>query len=605
MAKRTEIVDRCTQYAVDVIAGKENAGELVKLACQRHLDDLEKSKAAPYIYYFDVEKSEEIIDFAEELVIAEGDEEEQVTCYPFQCFILGSLNGWRKKTADPKSGVHHRRFRTSYVQLGRQNGKSFINGILAAYYGNFDGYKYGKIFCTATKQDQANIVLQEVIKFINSDEELQAWFKVHEHNNTIDCLLTHSVIKAVSGDTKSMDGFRAYLGIVDEYHAHKTNQMYKLLEGGIKKLKSALISVITTAGFNLKSPCYKLYEYCCNLLKGVFENDAQFVYIAQMDEDDDMWKPENWIKANPILAFDKDALENMIPVAATAKDMGGEDLRDFLVKQLNQWIQWSNHQYIKDIKKWKRLAVLKTLEDFRGSKCYVGVDLSSGGDLTSIAIVIPFVGEDGEKRYFVKTHSFIPASRVDEHIKTDKVPYDVWIEKELVTPTYTLGGIKTDYKYILTYLKELIEQYDLTPQMICYDPHNASAFLSDLEAMGWDSISITQTAKELNDATVDFRLEILVGNVEIEGVEVGKRKKIIPADELLTWSIANARTISNNYGEIKIDKDITEDRIDPIDAIIDAWKLAMKDEYKPDANDFVSEWLALKDKYKENGGENR
>ena len=185
------------------------------------------------------------------------------------------------------------------------------------------------------------------------------------------------------------------------------------------------------------------------------------------------------------------------------------------------------------------------------------------------------------KKYFIKTHSFIPASRVDEHIKTDKVPYDVWIEKGLVTPTYTLGGIKTDYKYILSYLQMLIEEYNLKPQMICYDPHNASAFLSDLEAMGWDSISITQTAKELNDATVDFRLEILTGNIEIEGVETGKeRKKVVPVDELLTWSIANAKTISNNYGEIKIDKDISEDRIDPIDAIIDAWKLAMKDEYK-------------------------
>lgn len=606
MAKTVETVDRCTQYAVDVVTGKINTGEYVRLACQRHLDDLEKSKTAPYIYYFDVEQSERIINFAEELVIAEGDEEERVTCYPFQCFILGSLNGWRKKAADPKSGIHHRRFRTSYVQLGRQNGKSFINGILAAFYGNFDGYKYGKVFCTATKQDQANIVLQEVIKFINSDEELQEWFKVHEHNNTIDCLLTHSIIKAVSGDTKSMDGFRPYLGIVDEYHAHKTNQMYKLLEGGIKKLKSALISVITTAGFDLKSPCYKLYEYCCNLLKGVFENDAQFAYIAQMNEDDDIWKPENWIKANPILEFDVDALENMIPVASTAKDMGGEDLRDFLVKQLNQWIQWSNHQYIKDIKKWKRLAVLKTLANFKGSKCYVGVDLSSGGDLTSIAIVIPFTDEDGNKKYFIKTHSFIPASRGDEHIKTDKVPYDVWIERGLVTPTYTLGGIKTDYKYILSYLKMLIEKYNLKPQMICYDPHNASAFLSDLESMGWDSISITQTAKELNDATVDFRLEILTGNIEIEGVETGKeRKKVVPVDELLTWSIANAKTISNNYGEIKIDKDISEDRIDPIDAIIDAWKLAMKDEYKPDANEFVNEWLAMKEKYTENGGENR
>ena len=96
--------------------------------------------------------------------------------------------------------------------------------------------------------------------------------------------------------------------------------------------------------------------------------------------------------------------------------------------------------------------------------------------------------------------------------------------------------------------------------------------------MGFDSISVTQTAKELNDATVDFRLEILAGNVEIEGMEVGKEgnKIVVPVDSLLVWSIANAKTISNNYGEIKIDKDITTERIDPIDAIIDAWKHAMK-----------------------------
>ena len=602
MEKAYETIDRCTQYAIDVIAGKEIAGEYVKLACQRHLDDIEKSKLAPYQYYFDIEKAEEISNFAEELTIAEGNNDEQVEAYPFQCFILGSLNGWRKKTADLSSGIHHRRFRTSYVQLGRQNGKSFINGILAAYYGNFDGYNYGRIFCTATKQDQANIVLKEIIKFIHSDDDLQQWFKVHEHNNTIDCLMTHSEIKAVSGDTKSMDGFRAYLGIVDEYHAHKTNQMYKLLEGGIKKMKSALISVITTAGFDLKSPCYKLYEYCCNLLRGVFENDAQFIYIAQMDEKDDKWNPENWIKPNPILAFDEDALENLKPVAATARDMGGEDLRDFLVKQLNTWMQWSNSLYFRDIQKWKRSAVLKTLKDFKGMKCYVGVDLSSGGDLTSLAFVIPFMAAE-EKKYFVHTHSFIPANRVDEHIKTDKVPYDLWIEKGLVTVTETLGGIKTDYKYILRYLADVIEEYELKVQFICYDPHNASAFLGDLEALGFNSISITQTAKELNDATVDFRLEVLAGNVEIEGVEIGKEKIVIPHDELLVWSVANAKVISNNYGEIKIDKDITEERIDPIDAILDAWKAAMKEEYVPDVNETVNEWLEMYQKHMTNGGE--
>lgn len=586
MTKAEKIADRCTQYALDVVAGKVVAGELAKLACQRHLDDIERSKEASYRYYFDVGQSERIISFAEELTIAEGEDTEQVTAYPYQCFILGCLNGWRTKKKS------YRRFRTSYIQLGRQNGKSFLNGILATFYGNFEGYRYGQLYCTATKQDQADIVFREIIKFIDSDRDLGEWFKVHRHNHTIECLATHSEIKALSGDTKSVDGFRPYLGIVDEYHAHKTNQMYKLLEGGIKKLKSALISIITTAGLDLKAPCYRLYEYCCNLLRGVFENDSQFVYIAQMDEDDDIWKPKNWIKANPILEFDPEALENLIPVSQSAHDMGGEELRDFLVKQLNIWIQWSDSVYFKDIAKWKACAVLKSLKDFQGSTCYVGLDLSSGGDLTSIAIVIPYM-EDGVKKYFVHTHSFIPSTRVEEHIKTDKVPYDLWILKGLVTVTETLGGVKTDYKYILKYMNDLIEEYELTPEIICYDPHNASAFLADLEELGVDALSVVQTAKVLGDATEDFRLEVLAGNVEIEGVEVGsgKKKRVVPFDELLTWSMANAKTVSNSHGEIRIAKDTEGDRVDAVAAVVDAWTEAMKEDYSLDINATVEKWM--------------
>ena len=180
------------------------------------------------------------------------------------------------------------------------------------------------------------------------------------------------------------------------------------------------------------------------------------------------------------------------------------------------------------------------------------------------------------------------------------MPYDLWIEEGLVTPTETLGGIKTDYKYIIKYLKELIAEYGLKPQLICYDPHNASAFLSDLEVTGYDSLSITQSARELNDATVDFRLEILAGNVEIEGREigVGENKIVVPVDGSLTWSIANAKVVSNSFGEIKIDKEVQSDRIDSIDAIIDAWKAAMKEEYSTDLDEDVNEWLAQYEKWR-------
>ncbi|HBF2789621.1 TPA: terminase large subunit [Clostridioides difficile] len=566
------MMDRVTQYAEDVVKGNIKTGLYAKLACQRHLNDLEKSNTDEFEYYFNVEKANKILDFAETLIIAEGEEETPVVLEGFQIFILGSLNGWVNKINN------HRRFRNSYVQLGRQNGKSFLNGILATFYGNFSGYNYGQIYCTATKMDQAKIVFREIMKFINADKDLQELFKIKEYESTIECKLTKSTIKALGKDTKSIDGFRPLLGIVDEYHAHKDNQMYKLLEGGTRRMKECLISVITTAGFEINCPCYELYEYCCNLLIGLYTNEKQFVYITQMDKDDDIWNYENWIKANPLVCKDKENLENLISVGKTAKDIGGNDLRDFLVKGLNNWMQLSDNQYIL-VDDWKKCATNKTLKDFRGYKCNIGLDLSSGGDLTSLALIFVFM--DGkDKKYFIHSHSFIPKMRVEEHIKTDRVPYDLWIKKGLLTVTETIGGIKTDYKYILRYLNDTICKYDLKVEQIGYDPRNADTFLVDLEEIG-DCVEIYQSARSLNDATEDFRLEIKAGNIEYN-----------KENELLTWSIINAKVVYN--GEfIKIDKNKSHQRIDPIDAIIDAYKLAFKDTSLIDYNELTNEYLNM------------
>ncbi|WP_202818574.1 terminase large subunit [Clostridium botulinum] len=557
------MIDRVTKYAKDVVRGRLIAGKYVKLACQRHLDDLEKSKLAVYKYEFDIEKSLKIIEFAETLTIAEGEEETPVKLEGFQDFILGSINGWVTK------GTGYRRFRNSYVQLGRQNGKSFLNGILATFYGNFDGYKYGQIYCTATKMEQAKIVFKEIMKFIEADGDLSELFKIKEYESTIDCLVTNSTIKALGKDTKSIDGFRPLLGIVDEYHAHKDNQMYKLLEGGTRKMKQCLISVITTAGFNLNGPCFKLWEYCKNILEGIFTNDKQFIYIAQMDKEDDIWDSENWIKANPLVCKDKEDLENLIAVGISAKDMGGSDLRDFLTKALNIWYKFSDNQYL-NIEKWKKCASDLTLENFRGMECGLGLDLSSGGDLTSGVLEFPFL-ENGETSYFFHQHSFMPKMRLKEHIETDNAPYDVWAnENKLITLTETLGGIKTDYKYIINYYKKLIEKYDLKLKFIAYDPHNADTFLSDLEEFGVDCIEITQSAKSLNSPTEDFKLSVDSGQIKYN-------KK----DGLFRFCGANAVTTKNSFGEIKIDKEHRTERIDPIDAAIDVHKIIISNKDKP------------------------
>ena len=336
--------------------------------------------------------------------------------------------------------------------------------------------------------------------------------------------------------------------------------MYKLLVDGTRRLKQCLISVITTAGFDLNAPCYALYQYCKNILEGVISDETQFVQIHEMDKDDDIWSPVNWRKSNPLW---RPELEDALAAdAVKAKNQQGEELRNFLTKALNMWVQFADNDYINKAN-WAACATDLTLEDMRGKSCFLGLDLSSGGDLTSGGLEIPFEVE-GVRKTFIDSHSFIPANRVAEHIKTDMAPYDMWIKGELLTVTETLGGVKTDYRYIVRYYKELLEKYDLRLIGIGYDGHNADAFLSDLEEFGVDCTEVKQSCRSLNDATVDFRLAV-------DAREVAYNRK----NELLTWSVVNANVVSNSFGEIKIDKDLARKRIDPVDAIIDAHKLCM------------------------------
>ncbi|MNW42921.1 Phage Terminase [compost metagenome] len=554
--------DRTTRYALYVVNREldRSVGQTEIQACQRHLNDIERQGTDDFPYVWDQNAAYELIEFAETLTLAEGEEPKPLELWGFQDFIFGSWHGWR--TIDG-----YRRFRTSYVQVARQNGKSLGNAVPSLFYGNFDGYAYPQLYCTATKEAQAKIVLKECIKFIDADPELcgskheDGLFTVKEYAGKIECNVSRGEIRALGRDTKSIDGFRPYFGSVDEYHLHKDNQMYKLLADGTKKLKQCLISVITTAGFDLNGPCYELYQYCKKILAGVVIDETQFVYICELDRDDDLWNEDNWGKANPL--WTEQTLISLRTEAIKAKEMQGQELRNFMTKSLNEWVQFADDQYM-NLEHWKNCESGMSIEDMRGRECVLGLDLSSGGDLTTGALEFEN-NIECERKYFVYTHSFIPTKRVAEHVKSDRAPYDMWIKSGLLTPTQTMGGVKTDYKYILSHFKNLITEYDLKLKGIAYDPHNADAFLSDLdETFGVDCVEIKQSARSLNDATVDFKLEVEAGNVIYN-----------KGEKLLSWSMANAKTESNSFGEIKIVKGEPGKRIDPVDAVIDAHKLLL------------------------------
>lgn len=569
-------MDRTTEYAKLVLSGKRICGRSEKLAAERHLKDM-ANKSSEWI--FDAREAERHIEIANTLTIGEG-EAHALRTRGFQNFIIGSLFGWRRKRSDI------RRFREAYVQVGRQNGKSFLAGALANDFATFGGYQYGRIFCTATKQDQANIVWDEVRKFIESDKDLAELYKIKTYDRTITSRVTGTTIKAIGRDTKSADGFRTILAIVDEYHAHPTNQMYKLMMDGQDMVKNALTIAITTSGFNLKSPCYEQYQFCKKVLEGVVQKDSLFVYIAEMDEGDDIWERENWAKSNPLKLFlpddvtlDEEKLKVVASKAIDAKEKQGEELVNFKTKTLNEWVTYTGGALL-DLAAWKLCGSDKTIEDMADCDAFLGIDLSSGGDLTSIALLFPMASDN----VYIWSHSYMPELRLAEHIKSDDAPYGVWKNQGLITLTSGMYGIKTDYKYIIADLKRIIKQYGIRIIGCGYDAHNAAAFLGDLdEVLDCDITEVKQSARSLNDPTKDFALSVKAGQVSYD-----------KNNALLSWSAANAIVSEpNSFGEIKVDKMTQTNRIDPIDAILDSWKVwfISKQNNSPSGEEAFQIWL--------------
>lgn len=573
MSAVMRVQDRATLHAERVVSGQEPSCLTHRMACERHLNEIAKQGTKEFPFVWCPEKSEKILRYAEMLTIAEGAQPRPVRLHDFQCFDLGVPFGW----VHAETGF--RRIRRKYKSVARQNGKTFENGITGSYIANWGGYNFGKLFTAATKKRQARIAWEEIQKFITIDKDLQALFDVKDYKSLIVAKRTGCTIEALSRESGLDDGFRAIFCSVDEIHQHKDNGIYKALYNGQASLDEALISMITTRGKSLNSFCREMDDYCLQILAGTAEADDFFVDIYTLDKEDDPFDEGVWYKANPHLVTVPSALEQLRRDAQTAKQMGGFEMSDYMTKRQNLWYEYGDTQYITP-NEWKLGRTELTIENMRGRRCFAGLDLSSGGDLTSLALLFPL--DDG--KIYVWSHSYIPAKRLEEHIITDTAPYDVWAKSGLLTPSEAVGGLKNDYLQIVADLKELQEKFEINIACIGYDPHNADAFLEELDTLGAPLLEVKQSARFLSDTTVDFALEVKAGNVLYD-----------QRNALMSWSIVNAKKTKNSFGEVKVDKEVNarHARIDVVDAIIDAhvaYRKSSKEE-TPDYETVVEDYL--------------
>ncbi|AEH46783.1 Terminase [Parageobacillus thermoglucosidasius C56-YS93] len=555
-------------YCHDVLNGEVVACQKHKWACERFLRDIEREGTEEFPYIFDEEKALRFLKWMTLFKHTKGKlAGKHIEPHPIQIFVFGNIYGWIHKD----TGL--RRFKKGYWQVARKNAKSQSLACVGSYEAFAFGENMSEVYIGATKTEQSRIVWNEIKAQIQGCDFLKGKYKIAY--GKIEHLKSGSFIAALSKDAgKTGDGLHVQCGIIDEYHAHPTSEIYDVLVSGMGARPQPLMMIITTAGFNLNHPCYAVeYQYVSKILdpNNPIENDEYFVMINELDKDDDIKDEKNWEKANPILCSYEEGVNFLRGELKAALDVP-EKMRNFLTKNMNRWVDMKDNGYM-DMSKWAACGQDFDLSIIEGMECTVGVDLSAKIDLTSVGFEFK---KDG--KYIVLSHSFMPEDTLDRKRRTDKVPYDLWVQQGWITTT---PGAVVDYNFIKSYIKNFEQQYNVKVREICADPWNATQFMQDMEAEGYTVVEIRQGIQTLGSATKDFREQVYQGNV------------IHNNNPVLTWALSNAVTRQDANENIMLDKSKSTERIDPIAAVLNAHVRAMLRIETVDINEITEEYLKM------------
>jgi len=511
------------QYAKDVVSGVIVAGETIKLACQRFLNDLKRKDL-----FFDESVVDNAIEFIGTLKHFTGKHSgKPFILEPWQEWIVANILGFYWK----ETGT--RRFTSSYIEVSRKNGKTALAAALSLYYLIADGEDGAEVLLAANSKEQAKICFGMCSNFAKGLDPKGIYLTTYRADILFN--LTKSNLKVLAADDTKLDGFNASFGLLDEYHAAPTSKVKDVIKSSMAMRENPHLSVITTAGFNKDNPCYQLRTVAIEVLNGLKTDDEMFIALYSLDIDDDWKKPRNWIKCTPNLGVTvkPDFIKGEVQRALN----NPSDEVGVRTKTLNQWCDsstvWLSENQI--VKCSQRID----LESFKNQNCYIGVDLAATSDLTAVSFM--FVDDEG-KLYF-KNHYYLPESALIE--KSDKELYKNWRLQGLLTVT---SGNVTDYDYITKDILEYSEKVSI--QGIYYDSYNATQWAISCTEQGLPLEPYSQTLGNFNKPTRELERLIL------------SNKAVIDNNEITRYCFRNVVLKSDHNGNVKPIKQIDKKKID-------------------------------------------
>lgn len=514
-----EFLKAADKYARDVVSGRVPACRWVRAACDRHLNDLKRSKVKAFAYKFDGARAARVCKFVSLLRHTKGKwaaKGERIRLEPWQVFLTCCIFGWvHKKTND--DGKHLRRFRRVFLLIPRKNGKSLLAAAWGLYMLCADGEHGAEVYSGATSEKQAWEVFRPAKMMAQKDPDLCAFFGVEVTASNISVPANGSRFEPIIGNPG--DGSSPSCAIHDEYHEHPTDVQVDTMMTGMGAREQPLQIIVTTAGSDLGGPCYAMQQDVERMLSGEEEADDLFAAIYTVDAGDDWTQPDTLRKANPnygVSVFSDFLLSQL----ANAK-LAPRKAAQFQTKHLNVWVQ-AREPYF-DTLAWKAAKNPHlSLVQFQGWKAWVTLDLASKIDLASMSILIeypPEIARVRKKRFALFTRYYLPEDTVE---MPENERYRGW---EAEGHLFVTDGAIIDFDRIKDDLIDLAGYLDI--QGVGLDPWQSNQLVGQLQNEDVNVIEYRQTVQNFSDPMKYLDALIRAGMVDHDG------------DPITLWCLAN------------------------------------------------------------------
>lgn len=459
--------------------------------------------------------------------------------------------------------VKQRLTKKQYLIVARGAAKSMYAACIQAFFLNVDTQTTHQI-TTAPTMKQADEVMSPVrtavtrargplFKFLtegnirNTSGSAADRVKLASTKKGVENFLTGSLLEVRPMSINKLQGLRPKISTVDEWLSGDIREdVVGAIEQGASKLNDFIIVAISSEGTVRNGSGDTIKMELASILKGDYEAPHISIWHYKLDDVEEVADPAMWIKAQPNLGLTVTYETYQLDVERAENAPASRN--DILAKRFGIPMEGFTYFFT-----YEETLPTRRKVSFFGMPCALGADLSKGDDFCAFTFLFPL----GDGGFGIKTRSYITTLTLHKLPGAMRAKYDEFIAEGSL---HVLEGNVLDMMEVYEDLESHIIENEYDVGALGFDPYNAQEFVARWEQENgpYGIVKVIQGAKTES---------VPLGELKI----LSEQRALEFDEELMTFAMGNCITLEDTNGNRKLLKKRTEDKIDNVAALMDAY----------------------------------